>query len=51
MYRKLEKWIKEKRESQNQPSWAEWFEWLARLAEEYKNEHTLDARRVANWRP
>ena len=51
MFRKLENWIMDKRESQNQPSWAEWFEWMARLAEKYKDEHTLTQQQVANWRP
>ena len=51
MFRKLEGWIMYKRESQNQPSWADWFEWMARLAERYKDEHTLSRRQVANWRP
>ncbi len=51
MYRKLQYWIDAKREQQNQPSWAEWFEWMARLADTYKDEHTLTKRQVANWRP
>ena len=51
MFRKLQNWIEHKRESQNQPSWAEWFEWMARLAEKYKDEHTLTKEQVANWQP
>lgn len=51
MYRKLRNWVHAKREEQNQPSWAEWFEWMARLAETYKDEHTLTKEQVANWRP
>ncbi|MDH3989056.1 MAG: hypothetical protein OEV34_08005 [Gammaproteobacteria bacterium] len=51
MFRKLQNWIEHKRESQNQPSWAEWFEWMARLAEKYKDEHKLTKEQVANWQP
>ncbi len=51
MHRKLKNWIDAKREQQNQPSWAEWFEWMAKLADTYKDEHTLTKRQVANWRP
>ena len=51
MYRKLEGWINDKRDNQNQPSWAEWFEWLARLSEQYKDEHTLSSEEVARWKP
>ena len=51
MFRKLRNWIEHKRATQNQPSWAEWFEWMARLAETYKDEHTLTKSQVANWRP
>ena len=47
--RKLDKWILYKRESQQQPSWAEWFEWLARLAEEHKDDSIPIQERVANW--
>lgn len=51
MYRKLREWVHAKRITQNQPSWAEWFEWMARLAETYKDEHTVTKEQVANWRP
>ena len=51
MYRKLEGWINDKRDNQNQPSWAEWFEWLARMSEQHKNEHTLASEEVARWKP
>ena len=51
MFRKLENWIIDKREVQNQPSWAEWFEWIAKLAEAYKDENTLSQAEVAKWRP
>ena len=32
MSRKLRQWIKDLREEQQQPSWAEWFEWLGEQA-------------------
>ena len=51
MYRKLEGWIDDKRDNQNQPSWAEWFEWLARLSEQYKDEYMLRSEEVARWKP
>ena len=51
MYRKLENWILDRRENQDQPSWAEWFEWLAKLADQYKDEQTLSRGEVVHWRP
>jgi len=51
MYRKLENWILDRRQNQHQPSWAEWFEWLAKLADGYKDEQTLNRKDVARWRP
>jgi hypothetical protein len=51
MYRKLQNWILDRRENQDQPSWAEWFEWLANLADQYKDEQTLSRGEVARWRP
>jgi hypothetical protein len=51
MYRKLEQWILERRETQGQPSWAEWFEWLATQADKHKDEQTLSRNDVSKWRP
>ena len=51
MFRKLEGWIKRKREVVNQPSWAEWFEWLATMSGKYKDEYRMTKAEVANWKP
>jgi hypothetical protein len=51
MFRKLEGWIKGKREEANQPSWAEWFEWLATMSSKYKDEYRISRAEVANWKP
>ena len=51
MFRKLEGWIKVKREEQNQPSWAEWFEWLAGMSGKHKDEYRISRAEVANWKP
>jgi len=51
MFRKLEGWIKRKREEVNQPSWAEWFEWLATMSGKYKDEYRITRAEVADWKP
>jgi hypothetical protein len=51
MYRKLDRWIADRRKTLSQPSWAEWFEWLATLAENHKDELKISRKEVANWRP
>jgi hypothetical protein len=51
MFRKLEGWVRTKREEQNQPSWAEWFEWLAAMSNNHKDEHATSRTDAANWRP
>ena len=51
MFRKLEGWIRWKREELNQPSWAEWFEWLAKMSGKYKDEHRISRSEVSGWKP
>jgi len=51
MFRKLEGWVRTKREEQKQPSWAEWFEWLATMSNSHKDEKATSRTDAANWRP
>jgi hypothetical protein len=51
MFRKLEGWIKGKREVVSQSSWAEWFEWLATMSIKCRDEYRITKAEVANWKP
>ncbi len=51
MYRKLEVWTREKRETQNHPAWSEWFEWLAKRIEEHSSENQPIYLRSDDWQP
>jgi hypothetical protein len=51
MYRKLEYWVKAKREEQNHPAWAEWFEWLALRATKHNSNQDPAQSQATDWQP
>ena len=51
MSRKLRQWIKDLREEQQQPSWAEWFEWLADQAQKNSSVSAPAHIEHKNWKP
>jgi hypothetical protein len=50
-WRKLERYVREVREEQSHPAFAEWFEWLAMIAARHKPKAEPAYVRCAGWEP
>jgi len=52
-FRKLERWVRDVREENAQPSWAEWYQWLVEQMERESSSKEANPAHVrhAGWRP
>jgi hypothetical protein len=51
LWRKLGRFVRDVREEQSHPAFAEWFEWLAMMAERHKAKDDPAYLRGADWKP